>query len=164
MFALADRPAVDAEIALDLAIITDELFAGQDIDIANALCYLLVRPDAVALSRTLITACAGLLDLFVPTDPDRPLYEFTDALATRIMTEIWKTPARIEQAQALLQVTLDEPALDNLSKKLRWLLDNEPGSDIILTQAKLITGMSAMLARADNDPLAGNPLRRVLAV
>jgi hypothetical protein len=169
MYDPRERERVGRQTANDLVVLIDELFLHDDVDVAQIFSSLLLHEDVVGMSRALISGCERLFPLFVPVDPDQPISAASDALAVWVMEQIWNTPEDNVLGQAILRMALDYGRSDNLSQHLRDALDARPESDFSIATAKLVTGMSAMLAKADGisnakigDDNGSHPLRSLV--
>jgi hypothetical protein len=122
---------------------------------------------------TLLVAASRLLGLFEPTDRDRAVAEGSDAVAEWVMGQVWGHLEDVELAKAVLRTVLDDGSMLGLSEDMRKVLGAWPdgpndgiagysGVAVMVALARLVTGMSAVKARALENAHAGDPLRRVL--
>lgn len=163
MFALSHDAVVDEEVARDLCVVTDEVFAGvEGFNVGAAFSYLLLRDDRSKVVSTLLAGLSRLLALYRPDDENQPLYEMSDSVASTILGFVWEREEEIDLGRAILRTVLDDGSISSLPTELAELMRDEGEShDLMITITKLVTGMSAMKASVEECKRAGDPLREV---
>jgi hypothetical protein len=165
VFNLSHNTQIDPDVARDLAIITDEVFdRDQEIDVANAFGLLLADRPTEPVVMTMMAALSRLLGRFTLDEADRPYCELTDGLADIMITRVWQRDDHRLLARAILRTVIDDGDLDDLDEESWMELSVSPRANILVTLAELVTGMSAVTARNNDDPHAGDPLRELLGV
>ena len=167
MFRLTHDTPIDRGFALEVAVATDTLFA-DDRDLTAGVIPIMValltdRPTEPVL-RTLFVACARLLDVTHPSDPDVPVSEMADELMRYVMQGAWGFPddGRTRQAQLIATAVVDDGMV---SEHGMAELTGESGpADLLVLLVQMVTGLSTVLATVTPEDAPSAPLRAVLHV
>jgi hypothetical protein len=174
MFNLTENTAYDEELAFELALATEMLFATNSHSVrlddaprcTNVIAALLTTRELPAVAATLLVALARMLAVSAPTDPNTTIGAVACLLARQALEECWgiHDDETAEIARIMMLVVASDGQIDQASVDT-LLAVKSPGARIAITMTQLTMGISTLLShQLDDYKGPAGPLRHLMGI